>query len=128
AIPGIIRTFDIALQPSAVSYASPLKLFEYMACGRAIVAPDQPNIREILADGQNAILFDPTDKGALWQAIQRLAKCRSVRERLGRAALRDLESQDYTWHGNVLRVTAAFLADRSKRGPGADVVCPVDRF
>ena len=33
-----IRRFDIALQPAAVPYASPLKVLEYMAAGRAIVA------------------------------------------------------------------------------------------
>src|SRR5262249_27222285 len=37
--------FDIALQPRAVSYASPLKLFEYMALALPVIAPDQPNIR-----------------------------------------------------------------------------------
>src|SRR5205085_10731911 len=82
-IPKVIRTFDIALQPRAVAYASPLKLFEYMACGRAIVAPNQPNIREILADGENAVLFDPEDSGALWLAIRRLAAEPQLRERLG---------------------------------------------
>lgn len=45
-VPGLLAGFDIALQPSVVSYASPLKIFEYMAAGLAIVAPDQPNIRE----------------------------------------------------------------------------------
>ncbi|MDB5373219.1 MAG: glycosyltransferase family 1 protein, partial [Belnapia sp.] len=41
AIPGHVALFDVALQPAAVAYASPLKVFEYMAAGRAIVAPDQ---------------------------------------------------------------------------------------
>ena len=47
-IPALVAGFDIALQPRVVDYASPLKIFEYMAAGRAIVAPDQANIREIL--------------------------------------------------------------------------------
>ena len=47
-IPALVSAFDIALQPAANPYASPLKLFEYLALGRAIVAPDQPNIREVL--------------------------------------------------------------------------------
>ena len=61
AIPEMIASFDIALQPRVVAYASPLKLFEYMAAGKAIVAPDQPNIREVLTDGDTALLFDPSD-------------------------------------------------------------------
>src|SRR6185312_2902765 len=66
AVPALVGGFDIALQPLVVAYASPLKIFEYMAAGRAIIAPDQPNIREILRDGETALLFDPTDRGAMW--------------------------------------------------------------
>ncbi len=54
-----VAAFDIALQPAVVAYASPLKLFEYLALGKAIVAPGQPNIREILTHEKNALLFDP---------------------------------------------------------------------
>lgn len=52
-----IRAFDIALIPGVTEYASPLKLFEYLYLRRAIVAPDIPNIREILKDGENTMLF-----------------------------------------------------------------------
>ena len=104
-ISSVISTFDIALQPRAVSYTSPLKLFEYMACGRAIVAPDQPNIREILDDGETAILFDPDKPAALWCAIRRLAADPDLRERLGRAAQRELDLREYTWEGNIVRIT-----------------------
>jgi glycosyltransferase involved in cell wall biosynthesis len=44
-IPSFVAAFDIALQPAVVGYASPLKLFEYLALGRAVIAPDQGNIR-----------------------------------------------------------------------------------
>ena len=48
---------------SAISthFTSPLKLFEYMAAGRAIVASDLPAIREVLRDGENALLVTPGD-------------------------------------------------------------------
>ena len=73
AIPELVAGFDIALQPRVVAYASPLKLFEYMAAGKAIVAPDQPNIREVLVDGVTALLFDPAAPDTMWTAIRRLA-------------------------------------------------------
>ena len=46
---------------SAISreFTSPLKLFEYMASGRPIVASDLPSLREVLADGRNALLVEP---------------------------------------------------------------------
>ncbi|MEJ0020571.1 MAG: glycosyltransferase family 4 protein [Acetobacteraceae bacterium] len=103
-IPGLVAGFDIALQPRVVDYASPLKIFEYMAAGRAIVAPDQPNIREILRDGETALLFDPAQPAAMWQAIVRLAGDAALRERLGTAARAEIARRDYTWAGNARRV------------------------
>jgi glycosyltransferase involved in cell wall biosynthesis len=104
AIPNLVAGFDIALQPLVVSYASPLKIFEYMAAGRAIVAPDQPNIREVLSDGETAVLFDPAEPGAMWRAIRRLATDAALRRRLGEAARAEIARRDYTWRGNAARV------------------------
>ncbi|HUB12092.1 MAG TPA: glycosyltransferase [Acetobacteraceae bacterium] len=106
AIPALVAEFDIALQPLVVSYASPLKLFEYMAAARAIVAPDQPNIREVLRDGETAVLFLPTEPGAMWRAIRRLAGDAALRQRLGAAARAEIARRDYTWAGNAARVAA----------------------
>jgi len=52
-----VEQFDIALQPDVTDYASPLKMFEYMAVGSVIIAPDTPNIREILTD-ETALFFE----------------------------------------------------------------------
>jgi len=104
AIPKLVAGFDIALQPLVVSYASPLKIFEYMAAGRAIVAPDQPNIREVLRDGETAVLFDPSEPGAMWRAIRRLTTDAALRRRLGEAARAEIARRDYTWRGNAARV------------------------
>jgi glycosyltransferase involved in cell wall biosynthesis len=106
-VPGFLAGIDIALQPRAVDYASPLKLFEYMAAGCAIVAPDQPNLREILVDGETALLFEPENWDALWACIARLAADPALRARLGTAARAAVIEQDYTWAGNARRVVAA---------------------
>jgi glycosyltransferase involved in cell wall biosynthesis len=106
AIPALVAGFDIALQPLVVSYASPLKIFEYMAAGRAIVAPDQPNIHEVLRDGETAVLFDPAEVGAMWRAIRRLTGDVGLRQRLGEAARVEIARRDYTWRGNAARVVA----------------------
>jgi glycosyltransferase involved in cell wall biosynthesis len=78
-----------------------------MAAGRAIVAPDQPNIREILTDGRTALLFDPGEEGALWRAITRLVEDPALRRRLGEAARAEITLRDYTWRGNARRVVQA---------------------
>ncbi len=104
AIPEMVARFDIALQPRVVAYASPLKLFEYMAAGKAIVAPDQPNIREVLSDGETALLFDPAETGAMWRAISRLAADATLRGTLGSGARAEIGRRDYTWRGNAERI------------------------
>lgn len=105
-IPRLVAGFDIALQPAAVPYASPLKLFEYMAAGPAIIAPDQPNIREVLEPGRTALLFDPANPEAMWQGIEALARDASLRARLGAAARDEVLRRDFTWAGNARRVVA----------------------
>ncbi|MBC7951783.1 MAG: glycosyltransferase family 4 protein [Rhodospirillaceae bacterium] len=97
-----IKAFDVALQPQAVDYASPLKLFEYMALSRAILAPDQSNIREVLADGHNALLFR---HGDFAQQLARLCGDTALRSRLGQAAHDDIERQGRTWDANAARIT-----------------------
>ena len=82
-LPQFIAAFDVALQPQVTAYASPLKLFEYMAAARAIIAPRVPNITEILDDGCDALLYDPTDPDGLRSAIERLVVSPELRERLG---------------------------------------------
>jgi glycosyltransferase involved in cell wall biosynthesis len=105
-VPEEVAKFDVALQPKVTDYASPLKIFDYMAAGRAIVAPDQPNIREILADGETALLFDPAREGAMWEAVVRLIDDTALRARLARAARAELERRDFTWRGNARRIVA----------------------
>jgi glycosyltransferase involved in cell wall biosynthesis len=106
-IPALLAAFDVALLPAINPYASPLKLIEYMAAARAIVAPDQENLRELLEHGRNALLVAPGDGQALAGALERLAEDPALRERLGRAARASVIERDLTWRGNARRVVAA---------------------
>jgi glycosyltransferase involved in cell wall biosynthesis len=105
-VPSHVAAFDIALQPDVTAYASPLKLFEYMALGRAIVAPNQPNIREVLDHGVNALLFDPRDPGAFRAVVERLCLDAALRTRLGAAACETIDRHGYLWDENARRVVA----------------------
>ena len=112
-VAGVVATFDIALQPSATPYASPLKIFDYMAAGCAIAAPDQPNIREILSQDVTALLFPPAAPGAMWQSVEQLIADSALRLRLGNAARAELLLRNYTWSGNAERVAALASAFNS---------------
>src|SRR5262249_10883957 len=82
AVARVIAAFDIALVPKCLEYASPLKLFEYMALKKAIVAPNQDNIREILSNGVSALLFDPERPESMTTAITQLSADPELRARL----------------------------------------------
>jgi glycosyltransferase involved in cell wall biosynthesis len=79
---------------NSAAYASPMKMFEYMACGRAIVSSDLPVIREVLNES-NAVLCPPEEAGAWCQALESLIAEPERRERLARRAWKDV--QRYTW-------------------------------
>ncbi len=114
-IPAHVAAFDIAVQPKATEYASPLKLFEYMALGRAIIAPDQSNLREILTHGENALLFAPDDTASLSQALSRLILDTPLRERVGAAAAQTVRDLDLTWDGNARKIAAAMDVMTARR-------------
>ncbi len=101
-----VIAFDIAVIPGLTPYASPLKLFEYLQLGRAIVAPDVEAIREILADGTDALLFDPAAEHGLEDALLRLCEDAPLRARLGQAGPGTILSRSLTWSRNAQRVVA----------------------
>jgi glycosyltransferase involved in cell wall biosynthesis len=106
-IPALLPAFDVGLVPAINPYASPLKLHEYMAASLAVIAPDQPNLREVLTDGRDALLVPPGDGEALAEALERLALTQGLGARLGAAARRTVEDRDLTWEGNARRVCDA---------------------
>lgn len=110
AMPDCLAAFDIALQPAVTPYASPLKLFEYLVLGHAMIAPDTPNIREILRHGDNALLCAPDDDASFRDALTALATDAALRERLGRRARGTVDEMNLTWRGNARKVVA--LAER----------------
>ena len=85
-----------------IPYASPVKLFEYMAAGRAVVASNVGAIPEVLRDGENALLVAPGSAAELVAAITRVLEDRALSRRLGAAARRDVQS--YSWEARVARV------------------------
>lgn len=112
-----VRAFDIALIPGVTKYASPLKLFEYLALGRAIIAPDTPNIREILTDGENAVLF-ATHSGkedAFAGAILRLCADPAMCKQIASGAKATIDAQGLTWSRNALRVVEIVAPHRRQQ-------------
>lgn len=98
-----VAAMDVTVSPRATAYASPMKVLEYMAMGRAVVAPAMDNLRDILADGEEGLLFVPEDPEALAGALERVIGDGALRERLGKAARRKVETER-TWAHNARAV------------------------
>jgi len=99
-VPARLAEADVLVLPnprSAISnaFTSPLKLFEYMGSGRPIVASDLPSLREVLRDGENALLVEPGNPQALVAAIDRIKKDAALGGRLAAQALQDVQA--FTW-------------------------------
>jgi glycosyltransferase involved in cell wall biosynthesis len=100
---------------SAIStrFTSPLKLFEYMAAGRAIVASDLPAIREVLHHESDALLVPPGDPAALAGAIRRLVDDPGLAARLAAAALAAVP--DYGWDRRAERLESLLIEVTASR-------------
>jgi glycosyltransferase involved in cell wall biosynthesis len=109
AIPQHLAAMDIAVLPHTQPYCSPLKLFEYMAMGKAVVAPDTAGVREVLTAEREGLLFDPDDDSTFFAALERLVRDAPLRHRLGDAARARVE-REFTWQHNAERVWATVHA------------------
>jgi len=104
-IPDHIAAMDICVVPHSNEYRSPIKLFEYMARARAVVAPRTEPIAAVIQDGENGLLFDPEKPEELGAQIARLMTSPRQRERLG-AAARTAVAGRHTWRRNAEAVLA----------------------
>lgn len=104
-MPACLAAADIGVAPFDLSahaplaldfYWSPLKIFEYMATGLPVVAPDIPRLRRIVADGQQGVLYDASKADGLASALEHLADSRALSASLG-AAARDRAVREFGW-------------------------------
>ncbi len=129
AIPDFLQQCDILLAPyqrrvttttdgagNIAAWMSPLKIFEYMASHRPIVASRIPAIEEVLCDMSTALLVDPSDTAEWCRAIRLLAADATLRNKLARAAATEI-SDRYSWKNRArLIIDHCYPADASKKG------------
>ncbi len=113
-------SFDVLLAPyrrdlkvdggqNTARWMSPLKVFEYMGAGKPIIASDLPALREILEDGETAILCDPESPEAWIEALKRL-KEKELREELGEKAKKRF-TENYTWKKRAEKIMEVVSLD-----------------
>ncbi len=107
ALPAAIAAMDVAVAPYPSLdqfYFSPLKLFEYLAMGRPVVASGIGQIAEVIAGGENGLLVPPGDPARLANAIVNLHGDRALAGRLAAAAAE--EGARHDWLRNARMVLA----------------------
>ena len=109
AVPQHIAAMDICVVPNSNAYRSPLKLFEYMAQGRAVVAPRVEPIEMVLRDRANGLLFAPGESASLADALRTSVEDAALRQTLGRQAREDVRTK-HTWRENVAALLAALAS------------------
>jgi len=107
SIPDYLYASDILLalwssKVPTINYCSPLKIFEYMATGRIIVAHDFPTIREVLENGKDSILCEPDNFNSLKSALNNALIERNALD-YGKIS-RDKAFKLYSWDNRVKKL------------------------
>ncbi len=112
-IPSHVAAMDVAVSPRATFYASPMKVLEYMALAKPTVAPAMDNLRDLIADGEDGLLFEPESVDSLAMQLDMLIGNAELRSRIGAAARRRIETER-NWTAIARQVTdlAGNLAQR----------------
>ncbi|MYH30051.1 MAG: glycosyltransferase [Acidobacteria bacterium] len=122
AMPACLAAADVGAAPFEVAahpplslgfYWSPLKVFEYMAAGLPVVAPRIERLQRLVRDGQEGVLYDAREPGALARAIDALSDA-TRRRRLGAAARRRVVER-FGWDVHCERLAAAIQAALDRR-------------
>ncbi len=106
-VPKYLWMADILLMPYSQScptaeWMSPLKMFEYMAAGRAIIATGLDAIRNVLTHGQDAFLVKPDSADSLTEGVVKLLDDTDLRESLAVASLKAVQA--HTWDARVQKI------------------------
>jgi glycosyltransferase involved in cell wall biosynthesis len=117
-----LTPMDIGLccyNPGAADYSSPLKVFDYMACGLTVVSTPQPQVSEIFRQlGQEDLMVEGNSR-SLADMLLRLSDDRARLQKQG-AAGRKLAVDYYNWRRatkDALDATTQLLANRSDAAP-----------
>jgi glycosyltransferase involved in cell wall biosynthesis len=106
-LPGAIARMDVATAPypaAAGHYFSPLKLYEYLAVGRPVVASRIGQTAALLGETEAALLVQPGDVQALTAALLRVAQHPALAETLARNAA--VEGRRHDWADNARKVVS----------------------
>lgn len=95
-VPTYIAAGDVAIMPATNTYGNPMKVYEYMALGKAVLAPNQETIVEIGTHDKDIYTFEPENIDSMAAALMAVIDNERLREQLGEQAALTI-AQDHTW-------------------------------
>jgi glycosyltransferase involved in cell wall biosynthesis len=104
-VPNYLASGDITIMPATNEYGNPMKIYEYMALGKVVVAPDQPTITEIIRHDYDGYLFKREDTDEMAKALKTLIETPALRVRLGKQA--EASAAEHTWVKRAERIVNA---------------------
>ncbi len=126
-VPEMLSIADVAVVPSPLITArfggtgTPLKLFEYMAAGKAIVATALDEAAEVIQDGYNGVLVEAGDVNTFAEATLKLINDPKERIRLGQNA-REQTVKQYSWEHYTRRLEEIYLSAVGNSSSGSPAV------
>ena len=102
-IPALIAEADICIAPlglndrNVTQGACPIKILEYMASGRPLIASNMPIVRELVREDRDALLFSPSDPDDLARQVRALLNDFELSQRLA-ASASERALTKFTWH------------------------------
>lgn len=107
-----LNKIDIAIHHSANPYMSPLKIFEYMAVGLPVIAPDIPSVKEILTDGKDVLLVKTKTEDIVEKMVF-LIKNKDKRESIARTGQAKIRS-NYGWSNNADKILSVIQKKKNE--------------
>lgn len=83
-------------------FMSPLKIFEYMASKKPIIATNLPSIKEVLTDGVNSVLIEPCNSKALFGAIVKIKENPDFGRKIADEAYNNVIN--YSWSKRSIKI------------------------
>ena len=106
-IPDYIGAMAITVAPYSPNenfYFSPIKIFEYMAMAKPVVAGKIGQIAEVITDGETGMLFEPGNIRELTRSLEKLLGDSELCQWLGKNA-RAWVRKERTWEKNASKVS-----------------------
>lgn len=106
-LPKYISIFDIAVMPNSNEYGSPMKIFEYMAMAKPVVAPLLGPLTDAIDNGYEGYLFPPKDVNALSDCLLKLLTNNKLRIEMGRNGRKKIENI-HNWKQNAISILSLY--------------------